>query len=235
MLKLVYPPRCLGCNAQMEQDGRLCGSCRGETPFIDGLVCDCCGAPLPGDIGAGLVHCDDCLTIMRPWVRGRAALKYKARARALVMAFKHGDRQELARPLAGWMAKAATPILGQNMIVVPVPIHWTRMLKRQYTQSVLLAREFAALTGQEMLPDALVRNRRTKYQDGMNRAERFANISGSIVARARTAARIRDREILLIDDVMTSGATLSATAEAAHLAGAARINVVVLARVCKDV
>ena len=104
-----------------------------DTPFIAGLVCDSCGIPLPGGESDGPVRCDDCLTIVRPWARGRAALLYQGRARALVMALKHGDRTELAGPMGGWMLDAAKPLLHPDMLLVPENL--PEVAARQKTRS----------------------------------------------------------------------------------------------------
>ena len=133
-LHLVYPPQCLVCGALVTSDFGLCGSCWRDTPFISGLVCDLCGVPLPGEETGKAEHCDDCLTIARPWSRGRAALLYKDNARHMVLALKHSDRLDLVRPAATWMLRAAAPILEPGMLVAPVPLHWQRLFRRRYNQ-----------------------------------------------------------------------------------------------------
>ena len=232
-LHLVYPPQCLSCGEGVETDFALCPACWRDTPFIAGLVCDGCGTPLPGE-DTGPVHCDDCLTIARPWAQGRAALLYAGKARDLTLGLKHGDRTELARPAARWLHRATLPILRPGMIVAPVPLHWLRLLRRRYNQSALLSAAFARLAGLDHIPDLLLRARRTPTQDGRDRDGRFRNVTGAIRANPRHASRLKDAEILLIDDVMTSGATLAAATEACLAAGATRVSVAVLARVAKD-
>jgi len=234
-LRIIYPPQCVSCAAPVAGELALCGDCWRDTPFISGLVCNACGTPLPGQDSAGDVLCDDCMVIARPWAAGRAALLYKDNARRLVLALKHGDRTELARPAAGWMLRAADGLLDPETIVVPVPIHWTRLLRRRYNQAALLAGELTKLAGLKSMPDALVRPRHTAVQDGMGRNARFANMAGAIVAHPKKAGILAGRPVLLVDDVMTSGATLAAATEACHVAGATRICVLTLARVAKDV
>ena len=233
-LHLIYPPQCLTCGGSVTSDFGLCGPCWRDTPFIAGLVCDLCGAPLPGSEDGHAVHCDDCLTIARPWSQGRAAMLYQDNARQMVLALKHGDRLDLARPAAQWMHRAARPILKPGMLVAPVPLHWLRLIKRRYNQSALLSAGIARLAGLDHCPDLLVRPRSTGNQDGRNRDGRFANMSGAIVVHRRRTHRAENRHVLLVDDVMTSGATLAACAEACVAAGAIGVSVLVMARVAKD-
>ena len=233
-LHLIYPPQCLTCGALVTTDFGLCGPCWRETPFIVGLVCDQCGVPLPGEDSGKPEHCDDCLTIARPWSRGRAALLYKDNARSLVLALKHGDRLDLARPAVKWMLRAAAPILGPGMLVAPIPLHWMRLFRRRYNQSALLSRAIAKSADLDHCPDLLIRRRATGTQDGRGRDARFANMSNALALHPKRAARAEGRHILLIDDVMTSGATLAAAAEACVAGGASAVSVVTLARVAKD-
>lgn len=233
LLQLLYPPQCLSCGGLVDSDFALCPECWRDTPFITGLVCDSCGTPLPGEDDA-TVHCDDCLTLARPWAQGRAALLYRDRGRDIPLALKHGDRTDLAGPAARWLLRAAQPILRPGMILAPVPLHWLRLFRRRYNQSALLSAALARLAGLDHVPDLLIRSRRTPTQDGRDRDGRFRNVTGAIRAHPRHAPRLKGAEILLIDDVMTSGATLAAATEACLAAGAMRVSVAVLARVAKD-
>lgn len=233
-LHLLYPPQCISCGEAVTSDFGLCADCWRATPFISGLVCDQCGTPLPGPDRTERVLCDDCMTIARPWERGRSALLYGDNARSLVLALKHGDRMDLARPAGAWMAKAAQPILKPGMLVVPVPLHWFRLFRRKYNQAALLSKAVARLAGLAQCPDALIRRRPTGTQDGKTRDGRFANLIGAFLVPPRREAAIRDRDILLVDDVMTSGATFAAATEALVAAGAASVSVLSLARVAKD-
>lgn len=245
-LRLIYPPRCLSCGAQTETDFALCGGCWRDTSFIGGTVCDACGAPLPdtppGDVqvaaaaedpGSRIV-CDDCIATPRPWRQGRAALLYRDIGRKLVLGLKHGDRTDLAAPAGRWMARAAGPLVRPGTVVVPVPLHWTRLLRRRYNQAALLAHAVGAALLLPVHPEALVRPRRTRFLDGHNRDARFAAMTGAIAPHPRKGRDVQGRPVLLVDDVMTSGATLAAATGALRAAGATEVCVLALARVAKD-
>ena len=234
LLQLVYPPQCISCGAKVTSDFGLCSDCWRETPFVTGLVCHTCGVPLPGEDVQADVRCDDCLTIARPWTAGRAALLYRDNGRNLVLALKHGDRLDLARPAADWMLKVAQPILLPGMIVAPIPLHWLRLVKRRYNQAALLSSRIAKLAGLQHCPDLLLRRRSTGSQDGLSREGRFANMTDALSLHPRHAILVAGRHVLLVDDVMTSGATLAAGSEACVAAGAIGVSVLVMARVAKD-
>lgn len=233
-LHLIYPPQCISCDALVTSDFGLCGACWRETPFATGLVCDQCGVPLPGEDPGHALQCDDCITIARPWSQGRAALLYRDNARRIVLSLKHGDRLDLARPAATWLLRAAEPMLKPGMIVAPVPLHWMRLLRRRYNQAAVLSGAFAKLASLQHCPDLLIRRHSTGSQEGRDRDSRFRNVHDAMAVNPKRMKTVEGAHVLLIDDVMTSGATLSAASEACLAAGATRISVLVLARVAKD-
>ncbi len=232
-LSLIYPRQCATCEAPVTQAGGLCGDCWRETPFIMGLCCDACGAPLPGYSDDAWL-CDECMTWGRPWSRGRAALIYGGRGRKLVLQIKHGDRLDLMPIMGTWLARAAEPLLTPDTLVVPVPSHWRRLLKRRYNQAAELSRALARQVGAEHAPRALARIRATRIQDGKPAAERFTDVRDAIAPHPRHGGALAGRDVLLVDDVMTTGATLGASTEACLEGGAAKVDVVTLARVAKD-
>ncbi|MEO0914254.1 MAG: double zinc ribbon domain-containing protein, partial [Pseudomonadota bacterium] len=135
MLDLVYPPQCAGCRAETTSPHGLCPTCWGETSFISGTACDSCGQPTPLAGAADTVICDSCHAAPPGWDKGRAAILYEGRGRRIAIGLKSGDRLDLARIAAAWMARAGADILSDADIIAPVPLHWTRLLQRRQNQS----------------------------------------------------------------------------------------------------
>ncbi|WP_299026534.1 ComF family protein [uncultured Sulfitobacter sp.] len=233
-VSLIYPPRCITCGDTVESDFGLCGTCWRDTSFLGGVICDGCGVPLTAGGQGDVHHCDTCLDAPPPWVQGRAALVYKNTGRKLVLALKHGDRQEMAKPAGLWMANMMRGKLAADTLVVPVPLHWSRLLKRRYNQSALLARSVARKLDLPWCPDALVRTRRTLALEGMSREARFKMLDNAIKPHPRRGAQMLGKPVLLIDDVMTTGATLMACTQACQAAGSGSVRVLTLARAVKD-
>jgi ComF family protein len=233
LLKALYPPQCLTCSTIVDDDHMLCGTCWRDVTYLGGPCCNSCGLPMLGVEDGVTLQCDDCLKIARPWSRGRSAILYKDTGRRLVMSLKHGDRTELARPAAKWMARAA-PHYDRDTLIVPVPLHWRRLFKRRYNQAELLAKHVAAELGLDWSPNALIRFRATQSLDGQSRDARFATLSDAIRPHPKYGADLKARAVVVVDDVMTSGATLAACTEACRAAGAREVDVLTLARVAKD-
>ncbi|MBV7411050.1 ComF family protein [Maritimibacter sp. DP1N21-5] len=234
LIDAVYPAQCASCGEPVNDDGGLCAACWRETHFVTGHACDLCGAPLVGEGDGQTDCCDDCLTIARPWDHGRTALLYKGNGRRLVLSLKHADRPDIAIPAARWIARAAAPVLTDEMIIVPVPAHWRRLLKRRYNQAAELARAMGRSSGLKVETRALVRVKGGDTQEGKSFDQRFAYLEGAIRPHPKFGSALSSRDVLLVDDVMTSGATLAAATEAARLAGAKQVCIATLARVVRD-
>ncbi|OED49514.1 double zinc ribbon domain-containing protein [Leisingera sp. S232] len=230
-VSLIYPSRCLGCGGLVESDFGLCAVCWGEMRFVTGTVCEGCGVPLPGEADGFRQECDSCLHHSRPWSQGRSALLYEGQGRKLVLALKHGDRTEIAGPAGNWLYRAAQPLLQGNPLVCPVPLHWTRLLKRKYNQSALLAEVLARKSGLQQCPDLLRRVCRTPALEGKTRDQRYSLLGEAIKIGPNWQKKVIGQTVLIVDDVMTSGATLSACTDACLKAGAQDVRVAVLARV----
>lgn len=227
LVETIYPSRCMACDTYTDTPHGLCPDCWRETVFISGARCECCGIPLPGE-GDDL-KCDTCLKFPPAWHHGAAAVMYAGSGRKLVLALKHGDRLDLAPALAGWIKTPARDLLACADIIAPVPLHRSRFFRRRFNQSAELARNLTGFSTAKYAPDLLLRHRKTPSQDGLNRAARFDNQRGAFTANRRF--NMAQKSVLLVDDVMTTGATLSACAEACYAADAKNVDIVVLARV----
>ena len=233
-LRLIYPPSCLTCDAMVEAEHGLCGACWRDTPFTGSPVCHGCGAPLMADHATKEELCDDCLAVTRPWIAGRTAMVYRGNGRKLVLGLKHGDRLDIAGPAARWMAQAGRELVVPDTLVTAIPLHWKRRVRRRYNQSVVLARGVAAALTLDLCPDLLLRPAPTSVLDGKSPDQRFAAMSHALAINPRRAQLALGRPILLIDDVMTSGATLSAATDVLLRAGAENVSVLTLARAVKE-
>jgi ComF family protein len=228
----LMPPRCPSCGVPVHRQQRLCAPCFAGLSFITAPYCQGCGLPFTlAREGGPAQICPSCIARPLAFRRGRAAFLYDDAAQRLILPFKHGDRTELADLLGLLMARAGGPILAEAEILVPVPLHRRRLAARRYNQAALLALDLAKRAGKPCAVDALTRARATAPLGTLSAAARAREVSGAFALRARAARRLEGRTILLVDDVMTSGATLSACARALIAGGAAQVDVLVAARV----
>lgn len=232
MLDLVYPPQCMSCQRAVGQTGALCARCWGAMPFITRPFCERLGTPFAVDIGDSLLSPE---AIAEPPVfgRARAVAAHDGVARDLVRGLKYGDRQELARSMATMMRLAARDVIADAEVIVPVPLHWTRLWSRRFNQSALLSLRLGALTGLPVALDALARIKRTRPQVGLSRAQRRENLQGAFRVAPDRAIAIDGRRVLLVDDVLTTAATANACARCLLKAGAESVDVAVFTRVVR--
>ena len=232
VLDLLLPPRCVLCNLPVQIHGQLCGACFAQTSFITAPSCARCGVPFASasqaDPDGVCPACRDRPPVFR---QARAALRYDDQARRLILPFKHADRLELAPVLAFMMFRAGAALLNRAEVLVPVPLHRRRLYQRKYNQAAVLARALGRAASRVVLPDALVRSRMTASLDHKTAEERAVEVEGAFAVRRSRRACITGRTVLLIDDVMTSGATANACAEVLLAAGARAVDALVAARV----
>lgn len=231
-LDVLLPPHCLTCDGPVGVPGQLCPACFGRTAFITAPLCDSCGVPFEAAGQGGLDGvCEGCRAYLPAWGAARAALRYDDQARRILMPFKYGDRVEVARALAPHMARAGAGLLHHADLLVPVPLHRRRLLSRRYNQAALLAQALSRLSGRVAVLDGLRRMRPTASLGHRSGAQRRAELAGAFEVRASRVGILTDARVLLVDDVLTSGATAEACTRALLGAGAARVDVLAAARV----
>jgi ComF family protein len=228
-LEAIYPSACPACHGAVEQNGFLCAQCWALAPFIERPYCERSGAPFAQDLGAGLLS-PQVLSDPPVWSRARAVMLYQdGPARRLVHALKYSDRIDYAGPMGGWMARAGAQLLEGADLLVPVPLHRGRLFSRRFNQAAALAAAISKASGVPHDPLALARVKKTPPQVGLTRTQRAENVQGAF--RTPDASKIAGRRIVLVDDVMTSGATCNAAARVLLRAGAANVDALVFARV----
>jgi ComF family protein len=239
VLDLLLPPRCLGCGAMVDAQGTLCARCWTGLTFLAPPWCARCGHPFelatdaagPGTGREEEILCGACIADPPVWGGARSVLAYDEASRGLVLGLKHGDRTFAAVAFGAWMARSGAELLAGADMLAPVPLHYWRLVGRRYNQSALLALAVGGAAGVETRTDLLVRRRRTRTQGGLTREGRRRNVVGAFAVRPRHAGSVAGRRIVLVDDVLTTGATLSECARVLLRAGAARVDILTLARV----
>jgi len=232
LLDAVLPPRCLRCGTLVTSPESLCASCWPELRFLSTPCCECCGYPFDIEASAGAL-CASCTASPPLFRRARAALAYDAGSKDLILAFKHADRGELAKPFARWMAQPGRDLLADSDLIIPVPLHWQRLLSRRYNQAALLATALGRLSRTPVVPDVLERQRATAKQGHLSRLGRRRNVQGAFGLRPPTRPMVTGKHILLIDDVITTGATVEGCCRILLAAGAASVDVLALAQVIR--
>jgi len=229
---VLLPQLCLACGTELGGAGAVCAECWNKLRFIAPPLCDGCGLPFEFEDAADKI-CGDCARALPAFAPARAALRYDDASKKLILGFKHGDRTHAARAFATWMARAGRELIDDCDVVVPVPLHWRRLMLRRYNQAAELARIVAKTGGRRYAPLALKRTRATESQGGFGRAARARNVAGAFAVPPRQRAAIAGRRVLLIDDVVTTGATAAACARSLFKAGAKSVNLLALARVSR--
>ena len=223
------PHLCAACREPVDGQG-LCPACWSKLSFISRPYCERLGIPFVYDPGPGILSME---AIADPpaYHRARAAVRFDEVSRALVHALKYGDRLELAPMLGRWLSQAGREILAEADGLVPVPLHWRRNWARRFNQSAMLAAAVSRQTGVPVAAGALKRVKATVQQVGLTRTERASNIQGAFRVPPEGKASVAGRRLVIVDDVLTSGATVEGCARALLRAGAANVDVLVFARV----
>ena len=223
----MFPPHALDGTGAPQSTG-LGAEAWSKIRFIAEPMCDGCGTPFEYDIGA---PCAACAARPKAFARARAACLYDEASRELILKLKHADRTDLAGLFVSWIGRAAADLVAEADAIAPVPLHRWRLLGRRYNQAAEIARPLARRSGADYLPDALVRARHTSSQGGKSDSGRRRNVAGAFLVPPTRARQVEGRRILLIDDVLTTGATAEACAKALLKAGASAVDLAVVARV----
>ncbi|MEM7173495.1 MAG: ComF family protein [Pseudomonadota bacterium] len=229
-LDLVLPPLCLSCHEPVTQNGVLCAACWESVAFLAPPWCEICGFPFDYDQGDQAI-CGDCAASPPPFDQCRSVMRYGDVSKSMIMAFKHADRIDVTKAFGGWLGRIGGAMTEQADLIVPVPLHWRRLLSRRYNQAALLAQVLSRQFSVSYGPDYLIRKKATVSQGRLSAAARHRNVQGAFFIPDKHRSKIAGRKVLLVDDVMTTGATVHACTNTLLRAGAARVQVLVLARV----
>ncbi len=237
-LDTLLPPQCPACGEVVEAAGTLCGPCWRRVDFLGDPQCSACGLPFEFDPGllngsGDAILCGACIRARPPYARARSVMAYGDFSRRIVLAFKHGDRTDTAPALGRWLVRAGADLIADADLIAPVPLHWTRLFARRYNQAALLAGVVGGLSGVAVVQDLLVRRRRTPAQVRMGWAARRRNVKGAFKVHSARRDGLQGRRVLLVDDVLTTGATASACAGVLMREGAGAVDVLTLARVVR--
>ncbi len=230
---MVYPPRCPSCQTYVAADGNFCAECFHKLRMIDAPMCACCGIPFVIAVDA-YTRCPECLDTPPEFDVARAALVYDAVSAPLVAALKFNDQWASLERYVVMMLRAGKPIFEGADMLVPVPLHWRRLLRRKFNQSALLAYGLSRASGIECAPEMLQRIIYTKPQMRMTRQQRLTNVKRAFAVPETVHEMLHNKVVVLVDDVVTTGATANACAKALKKAGASEVRVIALARTVKE-
>lgn len=233
VLGIVYPPSCIACRAATGEAQALCAACWSNIGFIERPYCERLGTPFAVDLGAGLLS-PAAIADPPVFARARAACRFDGTARELVHRLKYGDRPELALALGRMMAQAGRELLAEADLILPVPLHRTRLWSRRFNQAAVLAETVSRLSGKPHDPLLLRRAKRTRQQVGLTRAQRAENLQGAFKVAPESKPALENRRIVLVDDVLTTGSTVNAASRVLLRAGARSVDVLTFARVVTE-
>ncbi|MFC5035577.1 ComF family protein [Tianweitania sediminis] len=231
--RVLFPPSCLGCQTELAQPGSLCGRCWPSLRRIERPFCPVLGTPFDADLGEGVVSLE-AIADPPPFARARSVAVHTGLARRLAADLKYRDRTDLAPWMAQWMLRSGGELLADADLIVPVPLHRRRFFQRRYNQSAELARCLAGLADRPFAPHVILRRRATRQQVGLGAKQREDNVRGAFQVTEKGRILLKNKRVLVVDDVYTTGATVGAVSRALLRGGAAAVDVLTFSRVLPD-
>lgn len=228
--RFVLPPLCLSCHCGVADQNVLCADCWSKLHFIEKPYCPVSGLPFAFDPGAGVLSAT-VIASPPPYDAARAVLRYDDVSGRIIQRYKYGDRMEAAPAMAAWMARAGADLLADADLIAPVPLHRSRLFSRRFNQSAELVRHLAQRVQRKATPDLLVRIKATQPQVGLSGQARRRNVAGAFRVNEPFSKQVAGKIVVLVDDVMTTGATIEACARVLKVAGAHEVRVLTFARV----
>lgn len=229
-LDLILPIKCITCSNHVNEIGSLCGFCWAKIDFITEPMCKTCGFPLEKGAKEGSL-CGHCITEEPEFDLARSVFCYNDNSKKLIIDFKYSDRLHAANRFAEWIIYAGRDVMDEVDYIVPVPLHWKRLFQRRYNQSALITNVLSKKTGIESLPMALERKKHTPPQASLTRRQRLNNLKGAFKVNLKQKGLIKGKNVLLVDDVTTTGTTIKECTKVLRKAGAEKVFVLTLARV----
>ncbi len=235
LIDIVLPPRCPITGHVVDSHGTVSADGWKNLSFITKPYCDCCGFPFEFSVPETGVKnlCAACLVAPQDYDCARSSLVYNDQSRGFILRFKHGDQTQSVVAMMPWLYQAGGEFWGDTDVIIPVPLHRWRLLRRRYNQAALMAQGLSKKTKIPYIPDMLIRTRSTPVQGHLNASERKKNVASAFSVHPKYAGNVRGKKILMIDDVYTTGSTVNECAKVLKRSGAARVDVLTLARVVK--
>jgi ComF family protein len=235
-IDLLLPAQCLACRTLVGEPGHLCSKCFGDAHLLAEPMCRICGLPLAGAASISGkreldMACGACIADPPAYARARAVFAFGDVAKRLVHDLKYHDRLAGRKSFGAWMARAGADMLESADLIVPVPLHYFRLVRRRYNQAAVLAGAVAKASGVPAAPMVLKRVRSTVSQTGLSAEARARNVRNAFEVRQGFRARVKNAQIVLVDDVLTTGATVEACTRVLVKSGAREVSVLTLARV----
>jgi len=236
-LDTILPPRCVVTGEMVDRQGMISPSAWAELDFINNPLCDKCGVPFGFEVdgidGEDGTQCLQCLDYPPPYDTARAALKYNDQSRNMILGFKHADQTHNALAFVPWLKMAGAGMLEDADFIVPVPLHRWRLMKRRYNQASIIAHYLSKQVQVPVLHEGLLRTRSTATQGHLNFEQRRKNVRKAFMVNEKYVAEIKGKNIVLIDDVYTTGSTVKECTKALKKADAKSIHILTLARVVR--